>query len=93
MNNDGHFNAADIKAMEQALTGNSVLTSDYLVAHGDFNKDGQLTNADLTGLIAALKAGQGSTSVPEPSSMVLAGIAGVALWLSKRRHTNREPKN
>jgi hypothetical protein len=86
MNNDGHVNAADILAMEKALTGSSTQTADYNVAHGDFNKDGQLTGADVQGLINYLKAGHGSTStVPEPSSVVLAALAGLGLLAGQKK--------
>ncbi len=66
-NGDGHFNAADIAAMENALSDlNSYQTArsftnpdmEYL---GDFNGDGVINNADLQGMINALLSGDGST--------------------------------
>ena len=85
-NGDGHFNAADIAAMEQALTNTGTfessngLSASDLVALGDFNGDHAVTNADLQGMLIALKNGQGSSSaVPEPASIALASLAGIAL--------------
>ena len=50
VNGDGHFNAADIKALEQALTNG---TSSGLVNVADFNNDGAVTNVDLQGMLTA----------------------------------------
>jgi hypothetical protein len=73
VNGDGHFNAADIKALEQALTNG---TSSGFANVADFNNDGAVTNVDLQGMLTALIAGQGSASaVPEPSAIALAGLA------------------
>jgi hypothetical protein len=73
INGDGHFDAADVRALELALVNPGSLSG--LASVGDFNNDGKVTNVDLQGMLTALKAGQGSvTSVPEPSSMVLAGL-------------------
>ncbi len=56
------------------------------MARGDFNGDGALTNADLQGMLLALKNGQGNTSaVPEPGSMALASLAGIALLLIAKK--------
>jgi hypothetical protein len=81
-NLDGHVNAADILAMEQALanlpayqTANG-LTNAQLLAIGDVNGDGKFNNADLQALINLLQTGGGSTNpVSEPSTFVLAVLA------------------
>ncbi len=38
INNDGHFDAKDIQAMEQALTGTTSLSGSDLIARGDFKR-------------------------------------------------------
>jgi hypothetical protein len=54
---------------------------------GDLNGDGQVTNADLQGLITLLANGGGSgslTAVPEPTSSVLMALAGVIILSAVR---------
>jgi Dockerin type I domain/PEP-CTERM motif len=88
-NRDGQVNAADIPAMENALTNLSAyqaannLTNFDLLAFGDINSDGKITNADLQALINFFKTGQ-NTLVPEPSSMVLLAVGGIVLMLARR---------
>ncbi|HTQ37666.1 MAG TPA: dockerin type I repeat-containing protein, partial [Pirellulales bacterium] len=79
---NGHVNAADIVAMEQALANLPAyesargLTNTQLLAIGDINNDGKVNNADLQALIASLKSGGGSSDpVPEPSTFILALVA------------------
>ncbi|HTQ40165.1 MAG TPA: dockerin type I domain-containing protein [Pirellulales bacterium] len=91
-NGDGHVDAGDIVAMEQALANpsgfestNGLSPSDYL-ALGDLNGDGKVTNADLQDLLAALQNGHGSLiGVPEPSALVLLTLGGIALLGHGRR--------
>ena len=89
LNFDGHVDAKDILAMEQALvdlnayvaseSGNGVTRSN-LASFADMNGDGNVNNADLQGLLKYLKDGNGSLSaVPEPSGLVLISLALVAL--------------
>ena len=67
---------------------NSLTPVDY-VDLGDFNGDGQVTNADLQGMILALTNGQGSIdSVPEPAAGGLLAFAGIMagwLWTARRK--------
>ena len=86
MNLDGHFNSADISAMEKALSNlkgwesSHGMNDDYLNFLADFNGDHSVTNADLQKMINILRSGGGSFgSVPEPSTAVLLAISGMAL--------------
>ena len=98
-NGDGHFDAGDLLAMEQALanptafeTKNGLSPGDYKTL-GDFNGDGQVNNADLQAMLIALQNGQGSlSSVPEPSALVLACLAVAGLWLPIRRGRIQESR-
>jgi hypothetical protein len=100
-NGDGHFNAADILPMEQALadpngylSAHSNLSAGDLISLGDMNGDSAFTNADLQKTLINLKNGQGNlSSVPEPSSVALASIAGIAMLLCGRLRRGRGPSN
>jgi len=82
-NLDGHVNATDIAAMEQALTNLSAFEQSHgnladwqVKSIGDVNGDGKFNNADLQYLLTTLKNGGGSADpVPEPASWVLAFLA------------------
>jgi hypothetical protein len=90
-NLDGHFDTADINAMQQALTdpttfeSTSGLSAANLVALGDLDHDTFLTNADYQAMLSQLIAGGGSESVPEPASVVLLGLGGLMLAALRRR--------
>lgn len=94
VNQDGHVDAKDIVALEHFLTNetgyaNSIgIGVDQLSAIADVNGDGHLTNADLQALLNYLKAGNGSTSVPEPTSLMLLAIGGVMLKRRRVRHVS-----
>jgi autotransporter-associated beta strand protein len=86
VNQNHHVDAADILAFEKALAN---LTA-YNTTHGfdslddsdvlDINHDGTINNADLQALVNLLAGGGGSTSsVPEPTSIVLFGLGGLAM--------------
>jgi hypothetical protein len=87
VNQDGHIDAKDIHAMQLALANessyaNSIgVTPDYLSLIGDMNGDGQFTNADLQYLLNFLKDGNGSTSVPEPTSIVMLAVGSLLMGL------------
>ena len=59
-----------------------------LLAIGDINGDGKITNADLQALLTLLKSGGGSlAAVPEPASVVLMVLALTCFAFSVgRRH-------
>ncbi|HTQ40890.1 MAG TPA: polysaccharide lyase family protein [Pirellulales bacterium] len=87
-NRDGSVDAADIPAMLSALANlasyenTNHLTDAEMLALGDLNGSGSITNADLQTLINLLKSGGGSIdSVPEPPAEVLLAIGAGALLL------------
>jgi autotransporter-associated beta strand protein len=105
INRDGRVDVADISALENALTdlgayqsthgpGGGALTQQQLLRIADLNGDGLVTNADLQGLISLLANGGGSgggtlTAVPEPSGVVLAGIAALTVSTLRGRRRDR----
>jgi PEP-CTERM motif len=61
---------------------------------GDVNGDIQFTNADLQALLNALKAGGGSAdAVPEPASIVLLSLGGLAIAFRRRSHMRSNADN
>jgi len=91
-NRDGHVDAADIPAMEQALANldafkaaNNTLSSADLLSIEDVNRDGKFTNADLQSLLNYIRNGGGSTDpVPEPASLALLGLGALAIAYRRR---------
>ena len=93
INRDGHVNAADVSALLAALVDlkayQGSLTNVQLAEFADLTGDGNVTNADLQGLIQYLISGGGSVggtppAVPEPSSLALAIVAGIVLLVYGR---------
>jgi uncharacterized membrane protein len=91
-NRDGHVNAADILAMEQAMANLPAyqtakdLTDAQLLTIGDINGDGTINNADIQALINLLQTGGGSqTAVPEPASIILLALVAPVMGFSIRR--------
>ena len=87
-------NSQDLTAMLGALTNlpgyqsTGGLTNADLLAIGDLNGDGKVTNADLQGLINLLNGGggTGAQAVPEPNAAFLAVLAsGVFIGIRRRR--------
>jgi hypothetical protein len=93
-NKDGHVNAADITALELALTNLSLYQSTYSVSNSDLaainnlpnNPGSSLNNSKLATLEADLIAGDGTLSaVPEPGSFILLALGGLGLAAAKKR--------
>jgi hypothetical protein len=90
-NLDGQLTQADVPAMLKALAdlgGYKSLhgiSQDYLLKIGDLNHDSVVTNADMQPLLAMLGgggSGSGIVVVPEPASVVLLGLGGLAFALT-----------
>jgi hypothetical protein len=91
-NGDQHVDAADVLAMEQALSNlqgyrtTKGLSAAQLLTLGDLNGDGKVNNADLQILLSDLQSGHGSIdSVPEPAPAVLCCLALSGLLMLHRR--------
>ncbi|HEY2761665.1 MAG TPA: autotransporter-associated beta strand repeat-containing protein, partial [Pirellulales bacterium] len=103
VNGDGHFTVADISAEMAALTNLSafqnnygpnhlVLNADELDAVLDQNHDGVINNTDVQAAITSLAntGGVGNmTAVPEPASVVLLALGGMALAAQRLRRQRR----
>jgi hypothetical protein len=93
-NRNGQIDAADILAMEKAITNlpayqtASGLTKSQLLAIGDINGDGKFTNADIQTLLKSLKSGGGTSDpVPEPATFILMGLGGIAVSIAAGRRS------
>ncbi len=87
-NRDGHVDASDISAMMDALSdlpdyeASHNLSDPQLEVIADLNNDFVFNYADLQAFITLLQTGLGSsTTVPEPASIILAGLAAASLIL------------
>jgi PEP-CTERM motif len=88
MNNDAALDNEDIADFVLGL----IDPAGYAAAHpgvplnlrGDMNGDMLFDNEDIAGFVSALLGG-GSAAVPEPSSVVLLGLGGLAMAAAARR--------
>jgi hypothetical protein len=91
-NQDGHVDAADIPALELALTDLSAYELNYGVTYTELMKlceipgdsADSLNNSDLQALLSLLQSGGGSTSVPEPASFILLAFGELFVLCSRR---------
>jgi autotransporter-associated beta strand protein len=98
-NQNGVFDPGDISAMLKALTDlkayaiSKQISDGDVVAIGDFDSSGTVTNADIQPLLdLAINSGFGSVAtVPEPASITLLLAGGVAICTcrGKRRRLAR----
>ncbi len=83
-NEDGTVNGADLNIV---LSNYNQTGTDW--SHGDFNGDGAVNGADLNIVLSnydqTLDSSAAGISVPEPSTAVLAGVAGLILAVVARR--------
>jgi hypothetical protein len=98
-NGDGVVTVADLAPMLSAMSDTQTfmtannLSSDDLLSMGDLNGAGNVTNADVQGLINMLANGSGSASlsaVPEPPAVMLSAVAAV-LGLAAVRTGRKRP--
>jgi hypothetical protein len=85
-NQDSSVNSTDVSAMVSALTDLHAyallkhLADGDVLALGDLDTDGKVSNADLQSLLNLLRAGGGAVAaVPEPASAVMAIIGMMIL--------------
>ena len=86
-NNDGRVDGSDVTILagnwQRGVTG----TADATWEMGDFNEDGKVDGSDVTILAGNWQYGVTATaaSVPEPSTVTMFIVAGLALSLLRRR--------
>jgi hypothetical protein len=93
-NRDGALSITDLQAMLKAMTDLNMWKSSYdasdadLLAIGDLDHSGAVTNRDVQGLLNLLASQGGGTTaaVPEPSSLILMACGMTLCWC-------RQPKN
>jgi hypothetical protein len=92
-NSDGSITVADVSPMLAEMSSPQTymaahnLSSSDVVAMGDLDGDGKVTNCDLQGLITMLANGGGSTLlavVPEPSAIYLLAAGAIPILHVRR---------
>ena len=101
LNNDGAIDLQDVSSMMSALVnmagyanGLGLPLSD-IKALGDVNGDGTFNNLDIQNLITQLASNGASiappiSTVPEPTSLILIGLAAPASLWAIRRHADNK---
>ena len=93
-NRDGALSITDLQAMLKALTDLNMWKSSYdasdadLLAIGDLDHSGAVTNRDVQGLLNLLASQSGGTmaAVPEPSSLMLMACGMTLCWCRQRKN-------
>jgi hypothetical protein len=92
LDRDGVMSTSDTDWLLAALSDpqtfktNTELSNADLMTEADLNHDGKFTNADLQALLNLLHGGNGTSTVPEPSSIGLAILAFFGLTAAKWRN-------
>jgi probable HAF family extracellular repeat protein len=92
-NRDQHVNAADIAALELALTNLANYKSLYGVSDAELlqinllpgESTAALNNSDLQALLTYLKTGDSANPIPEPASACLAVLAAIGCAVAWRK--------
>jgi hypothetical protein len=80
---DGEVNGLDVDPFVDVLLNGSTELLLYLKA--DMNGDGEVNGLDVDPFVAAVIGSPGQARVPEPSTIVLAGLALLGLVWCRRR--------
>ena len=92
---DQELTSADLHAMLSALTKLDAFRADHqlstedLLAFGDLNGDGVISNPDIQSLLGLLSENEGvgsANAVPEPSGLLLLPLGMVAMFLGNRQN-------